>query len=224
MIADILRNYRTFKKYAMWDRAPFFELAKKYAEGKRVIVDIGPGNDRFAKLLGRPDAHLLEGNAESAHALISAFPNTKEYRAPDPLPFADESVDFIHLSHIVEHLEPAALYALLQEINRVLAREGVLVISAPLSNERFYDDLSHVRPYPPGVFFKYLTRGEANCVTRPIISNAFIEKELMYRYTPVTAPQVYHNFLWRMGALLVKKLGGARYERSGFTLVLQKIV
>lgn len=49
----------------------------------------------------------------------------------DPLPYADETVDFIFAEHFIEHLTQADAKKLLQECFRVLKREGVLRLTTP---------------------------------------------------------------------------------------------
>ncbi len=221
-------SYHEFTTYATWDRTPFFALAKKYAEGKQTVVDIGPGNDGFARHLGRTDIHLLEGNSASYEQLKTRYPNACLYHAPDVLPFAADTVDFIHLSHVVEHLENEALYKLLKELDRVLAPNGILAISAPLAHPDFYNDLSHVKPYNPGVFLKYLVNGDATCATRPLISARYTKEELVFRHTPTALfpLRAFNNRLMRFCAYacraLAIKLGFRVYERTGFTLILRK--
>ena len=221
-------SYREFTTYATWDRTPFFALAKKYAEGKQTVVDIGPGDDGFARHLGRTDIHLLEGNPASYEQLKTRYPSARLYRAPETLPFADSTVDFMHLSHVVEHLETEALYTLLQELDRVLAPNGILTISAPLAHPDFYNDLSHVRPYNPAVFLKYLVNGDATSTTRPLISTRYTKEDLVFRHTPTELfpLRTFNNRIMRFCAYachaLAIKLGFRVYERTGFTLILKK--
>lgn len=221
-------SYREFTTYATWDRTPFFALAKKYAEGKQVVVDIGSGNDAFAHHLGRTDIHLLEGNPVSYEQLKTHYANAHLYRAPDSLPFLDQTVHFIHLSHVVEHLENSALYTLLKETDRVLAPNGILAISAPLAHPDFYNDLSHTRPYPPAVFLKYLVNGDPTCTTRALISTRYKKEELVFRHTPTELfpLRTFNNRVMRFCAYACRafatKLGYRVYERTGFTLILRK--
>lgn len=223
-------SYREFTTYATWDRTPFFALAKNYAEGKHVVVDIGPGDDAFAKHLDRTDVYLLEGNPASYETLKTTYTNARLYRAPETLPFADHSVDFVHLSHVMEHLDHDAVYALLKELDRVLAGDGVLVISAPLAYPDFYNDLSHVRPYHPAVFLKYLVNGDPTCATRPLISAHYTKEELVFRHTPteIFPLRTFNNrlcrFLTYVCRALAIKLGYRAFERTGFTLILRKTI
>lgn len=57
--------------------------------------------------------------------------------------------DIVFLSHLIEHLQPDELTTLIPQLCSLLAPEGRLVIITPLLGERFFHDLSHIRPYYP---------------------------------------------------------------------------
>ncbi len=145
------------------------------------------------------------------------------------LPFKNNFFDIIHCSHIFEHLEPSEFYDSLKEINRCLSPKGHLVISGPLFWEGFYNDLSHVKPYYPFIFQKYLCGNDLNSLTRSPISKSYIQKELIYRYRE---KPVFNNLSFRKRNLfvlltlkffyLLNSLGLRKYEKTGFTLVLEK--
>lgn len=65
--------------------------------------------------------------------------------------------------HVMEHLPPALLPAVFDEISRVLAAGGVVVIETPnpdnilVATQRFHLDLSHQRPLPAALL-EYLLR------------------------------------------------------------------
>lgn len=67
-----------------------------------------------------------------------------------------EEVNFeiIHLSHIIEHMQPHELLRLLTNSIRALRKGGVLIVRTPnwshpaVSGGGFWHDFSHVRPYP----------------------------------------------------------------------------
>ena len=143
------------------------------------------------------------------------------------MPFEDESVAYIHCSHLIEHLTSSQLYDLLVEFDRVLRHGGYLIISTPLLWDEFYSDLSHKRPYNPFVFLGYL-RGLGGDRTRERISDRYREIELVYRYQPKPAGEEIGSenpvidFLINIINNLGYALGIRRYVRNGYTLVLQK--
>jgi SAM-dependent methyltransferase len=226
------REYELRKTYGVPSRAPFFRLAEKYllAHQKEIVLDIGAGDGAFATQLEFqkkfPRHTLLDGNMKSVLKLKTLGFNAGEYRAPTQLPFGDASVGGVHLSHIVEHLAPEDLYLFIKEINRVLKTGGILVISTPLFWNRFYDDMSHIKPYNPEVFLNYLVSGKENA-TQDIVTTHYFVKELQYRYRVTGEMEwgskyFFIDFFMRTFRLFVSLFGFRRYVKNGYTLVLEK--
>ena len=225
-------EFKRRQQYAAHTREPFFELAARYLPDEdAVVVDVGAGDGSFARSQDLAERYhklyLLDHNPTTVGALKEEFPDAQEYRAPEQLPFKDGEVAFIHLSHIVEHLESKELYAFLAECDRVLGDGGVLVISAPLLWDRFYDDLSHVKPYTPTVFVNYLSSGRVNA-SAETISRVYRVEDLVYRFrvtegvAPLSSRFFIIDVLLRASRILLAWLGFRRYEKTGFTLVLRK--
>lgn len=61
----------------------------------------------------------------------------------------DRPYDIVFLSHLVEHLTPDELVALVPKLCDRIAPGGRLVMITPLLGERFFHDFSHIRPYYP---------------------------------------------------------------------------
>jgi SAM-dependent methyltransferase len=121
------------------------------------------------------------------------------------------------------------LYQTIKEMNRCLRHGGVLVISAPLIWSGFYDDLSHLRPYPPNVFKSYLCSNHQTNRTREVVQEAYLVEKLVYRFRQIQPLYTtYFNgprvFAWILKAWFeaLNKLGYKSYEKTGFTLVLKK--
>jgi SAM-dependent methyltransferase len=222
-------DFESLQECATHKRDPFFELAWKYCTDGCRVLDVGAGLGEFANGLGKCEAHLLDGNRETVEHLKLSHANVHFHKMPSPLPFKDGFFDVAHCSHLVEHLEPQALFDLLVELDRCLAYQGVLIVSTPLMWHGFYDDLSHVRPYPPSVFKNYLV-GSKLARTRTAISQEYHVEELQYRYSrkPVAYFDISHSQMWSKRLLfrIMKWLRGincAQYEQSGYTIVLRKI-
>lgn len=220
------------RQYGVPSRLPFYDLAGNYLpkDSESVVTDIGAGDGGFARYLRIPERYpnymLLDGNTGSVASLKKEFMQAAHYVAPDKLPFQDASVAFIHLSHIVEHLYYEDLYVFLQELDRVLTLRGILVISTPLLWDRFYEDMSHVKPYNPKVFLNYLSGGQSNASSGSV-SEAYKQKELVYRYRAVSTNEwgsrffVVEAFI-RFFRISISKLGFRQYVRNGYTLILEK--
>ena len=217
------------KQYITHKREPFFEIAKKYINESSKVLDIGAGNGAFAKYCNRNDFYLFDGNKETVETL--RITNTNVYLGQLPkLPFEDSFFDVMHCSHVIEHLEPEVFYQTLKEMDRCLKEGGFLVVSAPLLWSGFYNDLSHIKPYLPGVFINYLSGKNKNSRTRKVISENYLCEKLVYRYLEAKNPDmVYFNkkdrFLIRVilkGMSYLKKYGLTSYEKTGFTIVMHK--
>jgi SAM-dependent methyltransferase len=64
----------------------------------------------------------------------------------EPLPFADDSVDEILGSHLIEHVRDPL--AVLQELHRIAKPGGTAVFNVPYgSSDDAFTDPTHVRPY-----------------------------------------------------------------------------
>ncbi len=214
---------------------PFFDVALGFVTPKSVVLDVATGDGAFAKRAGRDDFYLIDGNPDSVARLKERFPNAQEVLLPE-LPFSDAFFDMIHASHIVEHLPPEVLYRFLQEADRCLKPGGYLVVSAPLLNDRFYNDLSHLRPYTPNVFTRYLVWGPHSCTTRPLVSKSYKIKSLCYAYQEKpffddddTGGELPYHHCCRCAANLLYwfqrvkySLGFRTLQKRAFTLVLQK--
>ena len=224
----IKENKRVFEYASYRGRAPFFNIAKRYLADCENVLDIGSGDGNFEKFMDRDDIFALEGNEDSVTKLKKMNINAVYSKLPQ-IPFLDIFFDGIHASHVLEHLVPTDFYNTLLEINRVLKPGGILVISGPMLWKDFYSDLSHVKPYNPGIFVEYLCKTSCNTATRMHIGG-YIVQDLIYRYhfeelEPIVFESVQFylfNFLSIGIYKLLNKLGIKRIHKSGYTIVLKK--
>lgn len=106
----------------------------------------------------------------------------------DKWPFKDESVDEVHASHFVEHLEPEERIHFVNELHRVLKKvnyvngqllSGFATIIVPhWGSQRAYGDLTHKWPAVSEFWFYYLDK-EWRKVNAPHID----KEECGYGYT-----------------------------------------
>src|SRR5690554_3328012 len=169
------------KTFVTSKREVFFEMANQHISGYSLVLDIGSGEGAFADYCKRKDFYLFDGNLKTVDNLKKRFPNVFYGELPK-LPFESGFFDLIHCSHVVEHLEPQIFYDTLREMDRCLKAGGILVISSPLMWNRFFDDLSHVKPYQPVIYEKYLTNTNTINTTRTKISWDYVILNLEYRY------------------------------------------
>jgi ubiquinone/menaquinone biosynthesis C-methylase UbiE len=223
----------TKKKFYTTKREPFYELAGDFLpkSKKSFIVDVGCGKGNFITHLNLCDKYknvfLLDANKNTVKELRAKFKNVFLYFIPNTLPFGNGVVNFLHCSHVIEHLFPNDLYKFLKEVDRVLSDKGILVISSPMLRSEFYSDLSHIKPYNAEVFINYLCSNPSEN-TSNIISHNYSILGLEYRYGSLNLNEgwgsniVLFNFLIRCFKGLAYLCGFKKYIRNGYTLILKK--
>ena len=198
-----------------WDK-----LALYYMKNSQKILDVGCGVGRFIsndpkRILG------VDGNKESINLCKNkGFDVT--LGNVTKLPFKNEGFDAVNCSHLIEHLYPKEAYKLLKEIDRVLKPGGILCISAPLMNSRFYWNLTHIKPYYPQAILHYLNPGKSKQQTLEKIGN-YKEIKLKYRHPQILA--ISDSPLWFLSPLFnfLHRLGISSLNRDGYTLILKKL-
>ncbi|MDH3377056.1 MAG: class I SAM-dependent methyltransferase [Gammaproteobacteria bacterium] len=232
LIAAWTKSFQDRAKYCTNEKLPFFDIANDYLPISKsaVIIDIGAGLGRFAERLDLrnryPNLYLLDGNQETVRELAKIYNNVAIYRAPDALPFEHHSVDFVHCSHMIEHLYHEQLYEFLFEIDRVLKPDGILIVSTPLLWAGFYNNLSHVKPYHYAVLTKYLCTKKLQR-TGKAISHDYEVMSVTKRYTGDRNEQWGSEIMIVDFMLFVLKhvcgtLRIRKYKESGYTIVLRK--
>lgn len=218
----------TNAKYNTHNRAPFFELARPYIKEDSKVLDIGPGEGGFSDHFSRKDFYLFEGNPVTVALLKQSNANVFEGYLPK-LPFDSDFFDVIHCSHVIEHLTHDIVFETLKEMDRCLKPGGYLVVSTPLMWSNFYNDLSHVKPYNPNIFSKYLCGTHIRSLTREAISDQYSVKKLQYRYRETDFMPFLENSkrnilvgAYLFGIKVLRRLGLKAYERTGYTIVLSK--
>lgn len=234
---NFIKRIKERNKYSTNKRFVFYDLAGGYLPKNKdaVVVDIGSGYGFFADHLKLREKYnnlfLLDADPKVAEEIE----NSVLYKAPNELPFKNNSVDFIHCSHLVEHLNTDEFFMFLREMDRVLAENGVLVISAPLLNFRFYEGLAHIKPYGPEGIINYMCAGSEKNKKKVIapadggvVSNKYKIKDLVYRYTKDLddfewgSEYIFISVLIKIIRKTLSVLGFHKYTKNGYTLILKK--
>jgi SAM-dependent methyltransferase len=109
----------------------------------------------------------------------------------DRLPFDDDSVGFVTLNAVIEHVEdPSNICA---ESHRILRAGGVVFIRTPNFQRdwrNFYNDPTHVRPYTPRGVQRLL---ELYDFEVPFVEPGLVEKSALWWRVPLK---------WRIASLL----------------------
>lgn len=144
-------------------------------EVKLLKLDLGCGPNKREGFIG-VDSRQFDGKVDQVvdvAKLKSIRPITErnealdEYRPTvygvscyEPWPWADNSVEEIHCSHMLEHLRPTERVHFANEAYRILIPGGKVSIITPHAfAERAYGDLTHQWPPVTGFWTFYLDKG-----------------------------------------------------------------
>jgi SAM-dependent methyltransferase len=124
------------------------KLAELHAEGRRKFFDVGFGQGRFLDLAEGLGYEVSGVEVNWEYIKVAA---SKGYKCVhvDELKGVSEKYDVILISHVVEHFHPRELVEVLSGYINMLHDHGTLIIASPVHGERFYYDITHVRPYYP---------------------------------------------------------------------------
>ncbi len=110
------------------------------------ILDIGCGDAFFEERYPRrfvgldvEPTRLSESHKRGVGNLVLG--------SAEALPFAAASFDGILMKDVLEHLYLEQVFCILDEATRVLAADGLLVITTTKDTQNFWDKPDHVRPY-----------------------------------------------------------------------------
>lgn len=128
------------------------KLLRSVDRGSRVL-DVACGFGEKMRLLGRLGFRNLTGVEKNLATVMVARANGLDVRQVGALDSKakNEKFDLLVFSHIIEHFSYEDLLRFLESYF-AMAQDGARVlIVTPLMSSFFYDDLDHVRPYPPPV-------------------------------------------------------------------------
>lgn len=137
---------RVFKNYAIKNNKP-------------LIVDVGSGLSDAAEFFSNLYPLALITCVDINDTLVD-LALEKGFEAVNAnitqIPYSDDTFDIVHCSHVIEHLGYPDVVHALDELIRITKKNGIIIIRSPLLiNHRFYNDIDHVRPYPPNAVLNY---------------------------------------------------------------------
>lgn len=132
-----------------------------YFAGRRVVLDIGCGRGEFLELLraqGVSEAYGIEINEEMIkHCREKGLRVVKQDALTHLKGLADGSLEGVFISHVVEHLPPADMLAMISLVHRKLGT-GQYLLAETLNPQclfsmgPYFMDFSHVFPVHPLTF------------------------------------------------------------------------
>lgn len=115
-----------------WQRHKFDEVINAIDSKNSVILDIGCGPGVMSSLL--PDSAFCIGIDISRDQIKFAKKSTNRcFVVGDSknLPFNENTFDYVTLIEVIEHLDKDNTVEILSEINRLLKKDGSLIITTP---------------------------------------------------------------------------------------------
>lgn len=68
----------------------------------------------------------------------------------------ENKYDIVHCSHVIEHFKYPEITFVIDELLRITKTGGSCIIRSPLMWKDFFNDIDHVRIYPPDAIIAYL--------------------------------------------------------------------
>jgi len=208
----------------VWDwRTEEYQHALNFMSECRDILDVGCGTGTFME------------NWSYASKGIDINPDNVAYcreRGLDvtvgsalDLPFANNSFDGVHCSHLMQVFMPNDAASLIRELCRVVNDEGIIVITTLNWFPRFFRHPENVRPYPPDAILRL--NSYQNGSTSPTYNNmpTFTQEAIWLRRPPLielksTIPE-REMYLWRLNPLQMKYGVRKFWEYEAFTIKLR---
>ena len=138
--------YNVYSGFFKNQRDKYFrKVLQRHFKKIPLIVDIGCGQGDFltqAKDLGLN----AEGIDDKDHWIEYCTKIGLKARKGSilQLPYDDQSVDGVFIQSVLEHVDAVRS---MEEINRIIKKDGIVAISCPTPEATFWDDPTHLRPH-----------------------------------------------------------------------------
>lgn len=155
---DRFRGSRELVKERLNIYRPLLAQVPRQAEGPTLAIDLGCGRGEWLEILAEAGLEAV-GVDTNARMAQEAIDNGLKVELQDALEHLggrpDNSVAVISAFHMVEHVPTDYLIGLLDECQRVLTDDGLLILETPnpenisVGTYTFYLDPTHKSPLPP---------------------------------------------------------------------------
>lgn len=137
---------------------PVIDYIEKINHGQKItMLEVGSGECRFVKkiknLYPNFDITCIEINpdlAKIAEELDCIVINVNILDV-----HLKEKYDIVHCSHIIEHFGYPEIAKVFDFLVSVVNSNGRIIVRSPLLWNGFFNDLDHIRPYPPETISNY---------------------------------------------------------------------
>lgn len=190
---------------------------------KYLYLEVGAGLGRFAQLvknnLKNIDITCLEINKELSNELKIRGLKSAEGDIRQA-PFTNNQFDIIHCSHIIEHFGFPEITQVLDELFRIVKPSGYVIFRSPLMHRGFYNNIDHVRPYPPKtiiMYFDYKQQQKKGCCKIKLIKEWQRREpfEININLRGLFSINLFFKLLWN-------KFGWPKGRPNGYVAIFQK--
>lgn len=144
-------SYTKITKQAHYHRAEEQIIRAKllsfYFKGAK-ILDVGFGRGRHLSI-AREIGYETYGTDVNEEYVLAGMVSGHTCYSPADLKKLDFKFDVILISHVIEHLETVGVVELIRDCIGHMKDGSSLIIASPVLGDRFYYDMTHVRPYYP---------------------------------------------------------------------------
>lgn len=152
----LIENYQN-KTIANED-APVLSFLNTLTNNNYEYLEVGSGLGRFPLLLKSKNYPLnitcLEINEKLANDLRSQGFKVIQGSILES-PFPENSFDVVHCSHVIEHFGYPDVIKLLDYLVSITKTNGHIIFRSPFMHPGFYNEIDHIRPYPPKTILSY---------------------------------------------------------------------
>uniref|UniRef100_Q3AST6 Methyltransferase type 11 domain-containing protein n=1 Tax=Chlorobium chlorochromatii (strain CaD3) TaxID=340177 RepID=Q3AST6_CHLCH len=153
---------------------------REFKRGTFKLLDVGSGLCSFPNYIKNEfenaKIYCIDINKDLVDLATKSGYNAQEGDLTK-LNYNDNTFDVVHCSHVVEHLPYPHVIEAIDELVRVCKSNGLIIIRSPLwANHRFYNDIDHIRPYPPNSILNYF----ANQQQQKVSKHRIVEEDRWY--------------------------------------------
>ena len=138
--------------YQTLEQACVRRLLARWVEGRATplrVLDYGCGRGKYLDLFVGLGCSVTAVDANPEYVADARAKGIDACAADEFLASNARQFDVVFLGHVIEHLDPQPLMALITQLCGMLVKSGRLIIITPIPGERFFHDFTHVRPYLP---------------------------------------------------------------------------
>lgn len=203
---------------------PVFDFLANHQNKNLKYLEAGFGLARFLDVISKKFGLVISGIEINSDLVRMAKSNGYDVVEGNILamPFSDSIFDIVHCSHVIEHFKYPEIIQVLDELFRVVKKGGYVILRSPLMNQNFFDDIDHVRPYPPESIMNYFNNPQQQIV------GGYKIKEISRWYRTENCKVILTNKYLNIVVNLFFSVAWILFrfphsKKNGYVLILQKV-